>query len=353
MGKLFLFILFSLSYLACGCNPVGSKMLQCNRATGACVCKENVVGLKCDMCAPQTAGVMPKCEQCHGCNDQWESIVNEFEKNITNFLILKGKLTLNVSEIQGYTLEIRDLKRKLSMLEDDLEAQTVNSTRVNELRQKVIDLMKELKQLDAEVNRLMKTVTSTIERNGKGDEILDGLEKRMQDLKTEAEIVKKNITKLIESDISGALNSSLESWRKSRKAQQIVDKSVEIVKESKQFRKKIKKEIRNGVPTFQALDSENNELIKNITERFDNLEELLQELNKVLCGGVGCGNCTHLGCDTCGVTGDGNSSCTGVKNLATTSLIKADEAKQMVMKKLGKLALLSLTKIFFVALCNI
>ena len=347
MGKLFSFILFSLSYLVCGCNPVGSKMLQCNRRTGACVCKENVVGLKCDMCAPQTAGVMPKCEQCHGCNDQWESIVNELEKNITNLLTLKGNLTLNISEIQAYTLEIKDLKRRLSRLEDDLEAQTVNSTSVNELRQKVIDFMKALKQLDAEANRLKKAVRSTIERNDKGDDMLDGLEKRVQDLKTEAEIVKKNITKLIESDISGALNSSLESRQKSRKAQQIVDKSVEIVKGSKQFRKKIKKEIRNGVPTFEALDSENNKLIKNVTVRFNNLEPLLKELNKVLCGGVSCGKCTHLSCDTCGVNVDGNSSCTGVKNLAKTSLIKADEAKQKVMKKLGKLAMLSLNKIVF------
>ena len=340
-------MVFSLSYLACGCNPVGSKMLQCDRTTGACVCKENVVGLKCDMCAPQTAGVMPKCEQCHGCNDQWESIVNEMEKNITNLLTLKGNLTLNVSEIQAYTVEIKDLKRRLSRLEDDLETQAVNSTEVNELRQKVIDFMKALEQMDAEGNRLMITVRNTIERNDKGGKILDGLEKRMEDLKTEAEIVKKNITKLIESDISGALNSSLESQQKSRKAQQIVSQSVEIVKESKQFRKKIKKEIRNGDPTFEALDNENNDLIKNVIVRFDNLELLLQELNKVLCGGVGCGKCTHLGCDYCGVNADGNSSCTGLENLAKTSLIKATEAKQKVIKKLGKLSLLSLNNICF------
>ena len=42
----------------CGCNPIGSVSTQCNRTTGICTCKDNVIGEKCDMCAPRTSGML-------------------------------------------------------------------------------------------------------------------------------------------------------------------------------------------------------------------------------------------------------------------------------------------------------
>ncbi|XP_041363873.1 laminin subunit alpha-2-like [Gigantopelta aegis] len=54
---------------ACGCNELGSSLLQCMPDSGNCVCKQNVVsGGKCDACSPGYFGLPDKaCEAC-SCN---------------------------------------------------------------------------------------------------------------------------------------------------------------------------------------------------------------------------------------------------------------------------------------------
>jgi laminin beta 1 len=54
--------------LSCDCNPTGSKSNLCNPFGGLCQCKPNVVGPKCDRCAPGTWGFGPNgCQPCN-CN---------------------------------------------------------------------------------------------------------------------------------------------------------------------------------------------------------------------------------------------------------------------------------------------
>uniref|UniRef100_A0A8C1T947 Laminin, beta 2-like n=1 Tax=Cyprinus carpio TaxID=7962 RepID=A0A8C1T947_CYPCA len=47
---------------ACQCDPQGSLSAECDRVGGQCHCKPNVIGRKCDQCAPGTYGFGP-----HGC----------------------------------------------------------------------------------------------------------------------------------------------------------------------------------------------------------------------------------------------------------------------------------------------
>ncbi|KAI7793829.1 laminin subunit beta-2 [Triplophysa rosa] len=42
--------------LACECDPQGSLSTECNKVGGQCHCKPNVIGCKCDKCAPGTFG---------------------------------------------------------------------------------------------------------------------------------------------------------------------------------------------------------------------------------------------------------------------------------------------------------
>lgn len=314
----------------CGCNPIGSKSAQCNRMTGLCTCKENIIGDKCDMCAPRTAGIMPKCENCHTCNDQWEDIVSALEKNITFLIKLRGNFTFNASEIELYTKEIQNLKDNLKMIEDGMDNRQVKAGDVDELRRKVGDLRKELAKLDAEADKYVVVVKDTERRNKNANDELDNLDIRYYKLNLEARNFKNNVTKMIESNIGGALNSTRESQRRSREAQKSVNDSEEKLKQSKKFRKKIKKEIIMGDPDFKELDKENNELVDQLTKRIDDLEKELKELNKMLCGGSdGCGGCTASGCETCG----GSGNCTGAKNMAEKALKKANDAKEKLMKK--------------------
>ena len=39
-------------FLACDCHPVGALGRTCNGTTGQCPCKDGVIGLTCNRCAP-------------------------------------------------------------------------------------------------------------------------------------------------------------------------------------------------------------------------------------------------------------------------------------------------------------
>ena len=107
-------------------------------------------------------------------------------------------------------------------------------------------------KLDAEADIYVKTVRETEGRNKNANDELDNLDIRFYNLKVKASDFKDNVTKLIESNIGGALNSTRDSQRRSRKAQASVDESEQKVKESKKLRKKIKKEIILGEPEFEV-----------------------------------------------------------------------------------------------------
>lgn len=318
----------------CGCNPVGSKTLQCDRSTGVCQCKDNVIGEKCDMCAPRTSGIMPKCEDCHTCNDQWEDIVNLLEKKVLNLLKLKRNSTFNSTEIRLYTGEIKALEDLLNMIEEMLVRRSVEPAAVDKIRKRLDEFRNELMKLDKEADKYVTMVANTTTRDRNANDELDNIDVRFKDLQVNLKWFKGNWTAKKESDVGGALNSTRDSLRRSRGAEKSANKSSEKLKESKKLRKKIKKEIIKGDPTFEDLDDENNELIGNLSTKVNALEGKLVELNKMLCGGGSdeCGGCTAGGCESCGAVG---GNCTGVKQQANEALVKAVEAKRKLIEKRG------------------
>ncbi|KAK7490606.1 hypothetical protein BaRGS_00018209 [Batillaria attramentaria] len=52
--------------LPCRCDPMGSKSIECDPSGCQCPCKDNVVGRRCDKCAPGTWGFGP--DGCQPCN---------------------------------------------------------------------------------------------------------------------------------------------------------------------------------------------------------------------------------------------------------------------------------------------
>ncbi|XP_022099297.1 laminin subunit beta-1-like [Acanthaster planci] len=51
--------------MACDCDPIGSKSSICDEFGGQCECKANVIGRRCDQCAPGTYGFGPNgCSAC-------------------------------------------------------------------------------------------------------------------------------------------------------------------------------------------------------------------------------------------------------------------------------------------------
>ncbi|CDQ72880.1 unnamed protein product [Oncorhynchus mykiss] len=56
--------------LQCQCDPQGSLSAECDRVGGQCRCKPNVIGQRCDQCAPGTYGFGPYgCTACD-CHSQ-------------------------------------------------------------------------------------------------------------------------------------------------------------------------------------------------------------------------------------------------------------------------------------------
>lgn len=315
---------------ACGCNPVGSTTLQCNRTTGVCDCKQNVVGEKCNMCAPRTSDVMPKCENCHACNDQWEDIVKTLEEKVKNLIRLRGNFTFNASEIALYTKEIQELKTHLKTIEAMFGNRSVEAGEVDDVRRRLQQFRNELMDLDKEADKYVEIVRNTAIRNKNANDELDKLDIRAAKLKNNTLEFKTNVTEVIESNIGGALNSTRDSLRRSREAQKVVDNSEQKIKDSKKLRRQIKKEIIMSTPSFEELDNNNNELVDNLTSRVSDLELKLKELNELLCGDAGtCGGCTAAGCETCGAS----LNCTGIKQLANMALEKAGEAKSTLLQK--------------------
>ncbi|KAH9510041.1 Laminin subunit beta-1 [Bulinus truncatus] len=62
--------------LPCECHGTGSTSVECNPSGGQCSCKPNVVGRKCDECAPGTYGFGP--EGCIACNCHETGSQNNF-----------------------------------------------------------------------------------------------------------------------------------------------------------------------------------------------------------------------------------------------------------------------------------
>ena len=46
-------------FVDCDCDPTGSLSNICDEFGGQCQCKPNVIGRRCDQCAPQTYGFGP------------------------------------------------------------------------------------------------------------------------------------------------------------------------------------------------------------------------------------------------------------------------------------------------------
>lgn len=315
---------------ACGCNPLSSLSLQCDRTNGKCKCKEQVVGDKCNSCAARTAGIMPKCKSCHVCNDQWEDIVSTLEKKIVHMLKLGGNKTFNASGLTLYNTEVKELKEMLKEIEEGFRAHRVDPAKIRTLITDMHTYRTKLEGLRTKVKDYVDVVKNTTQRDTDANVELDNLKLNLDKIQKRAKEFKTNVTKIIEGNIGGALNSTLDSLRRSKAAQVVVDGSKDTVKESKKMRKKMKKEVINGnggLP-FEAIDENNNKIIGQLSIDATDLEKKLKELNELLCG-KNCGGCNNTSCSSCGK----GANCNGVKKLANNALETATKAKKLLEKK--------------------
>lgn len=87
---------------------------QCDRITGACVCKEWAAGQHCNECARGFTGGFPRCVSCHPCFQLWDDIVCQVKHNMDRIRFTIAKI-LEMGEVPGASdSRIKELEQKLT-----------------------------------------------------------------------------------------------------------------------------------------------------------------------------------------------------------------------------------------------
>lgn len=112
-------------------------MAQCDRATGACECREGATGRHCDECARGFTGVFPDCVQCHACSQLWDDTVCQLKRDLEHIeytvqKILESGVTPGVDDTR-----IKELERKLKQIQDLIRME--DSERIHQLIGQSID----------------------------------------------------------------------------------------------------------------------------------------------------------------------------------------------------------------------
>jgi len=90
-------LMFSMSALVhdgakdCDCDPHGSLSSECDPWGGQCRCRQNVVGRRCDRCAPGTYGFGP--DGCRACNCDLQGSNDQFCDDISGQCLCKTRVT--------------------------------------------------------------------------------------------------------------------------------------------------------------------------------------------------------------------------------------------------------------------
>ena len=239
------------------------------------------------------------------------------------FLIMFFFISL-VGNINSYSKELQELEDKLERVEMLLDNQvtTENDTLVIEKELDSVSML--LENLQEKVEEMDKELNSTEMRTSEANIEIEELRQRLADLLRNGTRLQAEMEKILRSDTRGAYDKILENQMRSREAEAKVNESMSILEMSQRQRNKTENLIA-GPPSFSDKHDKNTASLFDISEKLRELLEQVEILNGIVCGTPmsQCGGCGVLNCSTCGGPG-----CNGSKDLASDALEKAIDAEE-------------------------
>lgn len=297
----------------CLCDQLGSATQQCHHATGACVCLPGMGGEKCDRCARgYVGGVVPDCEPCGECFDNWDRILQELRVQTEQVVVAAGQIR-ETGATGAYTREFETMENKLADVRALLLNTTLSGRELSQLEDLFGSIKTNLTLAGQGMDGLDATVENTTQRVFSVVLALSNLRAKATDLQTAAQSLKDNATKLQEANVEGALNLTREARQRSQKAQDRVEFTQQPVSDSERQRRRTEALLSRVAPQLGESQQRNAAELADLGGRLAVVERSLPELNDAvcdgrgdpcdsLCGGGGCGKCGALSCDEGSVT---------------------------------------------------
>lgn len=314
----------------CDCNMQGSTGRQCDRRSGQCPCIEGVTGEKCDRCARGTTGDLPNCVPCGECFDNWDKIIQEL-KGQTHEIVKRASKVSVTGVLMAFDKDFKMMQENL----DDINKILSN---VNYTSGDIQELMQMLKQVKEKMNnntiRLDDVDNGLIEINAKvirGNLTIQLLRDDVEKLKKLAMELKNNATNIQILEVSGAFEKIKEAERDSQTAQNLVDSTGPILKESESLREETERMIKNREAEYNRKLEDNRDRLDSLDNDIDQLESNLADINSMVCGGVTspCDSlCGGGGCGICGGAG-----CSGAVSSAKSAADMAATIEKLLKEK--------------------
>ena len=110
--------------------------------------------------------------------------------------------------------QVAALRRMLRRIESMFKQYTVDPNEVTSLVGDTRKLREKFNEMEVKVDDISRVVQTTMTRTDDANDELDNLKIRIRDFEKTIREFKVNITKAIEGNVDGALNSTLESLRR-------------------------------------------------------------------------------------------------------------------------------------------
>ncbi|TRY90633.1 hypothetical protein DNTS_003700 [Danionella cerebrum] len=352
---------------SCNCHPLGSEMAQCDRVTGACICKDGASGRRCDECARGFTGSFPKCVPCHPCFQLFNDIVCQVKRNLIhqrdtiNMILEKG-------EVPGLHDErIVALQKKLAQAQELIQDGNREGT-YNLINQAIDDLRVEIAVTDGRLMGVIRELNLTTDHDKDLKRNLTALEKDLRDLNNTLHKLHRELDNFLTAGLAGFFENVRKYYQSSLNSEQRCNASVygprSPVEQSQETRNKTEALLKEKKDSFLRTVTANNKSLSELKGKAHELDRKIHHLSNKVCGGHGntSGNgscpgslCGGAGCrDVNGALKCGGKGCNGTVGASITSLSNADdvhknlttvsEQLQTMTKKLRDIATLTQTE---------